>query len=1524
MAGFFNKIWSGLDFWDKEENRRQRQRFAREDEEERLRRARELAARRAVVVQGPGGEAVEVRPDPTAAIRKVGSQSQFGQKLFDPNSLLQKAEPPKPTPEQAKKAPLPPPKPNLTIDKLVKINEKNAIKPKAGPPRRSIDRAINTVAASTARVGTGIAQGISGLFDLISPGKGTSRVSKSLDRSAKSIDKFAKEQGNEKLYKVGNVVGEIGSFFIPTQAAARIASAFPKATKITSNVVERAASLGDNADDYNRIRRALAEGARRGLTLDQVIADAAITAKYTGENAAKGRKTSPGTVAADIGLGIAGGAIFPALNKLRKGGDVDLTRDVATQSIAGGGSAANRLRKAATEAETRAGNAAANVTEDAPDIPIVKRPEPIETPKVEVAPGVKSTNIAKVEEEAAQAAENVPRIATQPTQPVPASIPDPANQLALLKADAASKAETPVADFSKAINVPLQKVEPETPVPVAPADVDAQGNPALIPDQQAARELIEEGLAPQPAPSPVAATEQQLAREAARAAAESVTSSQVVRGFDDDLSQFTDYDAWRRSLDSEDWGMMHPEFRDYAKAYFNDPARPTPPPPPPQIAPENVPEQVNTPAPRTRQRAANQISDEELRADVLDNFPQAQRLNLEEAESSAKAKINDLSDDELIRMFTETPLVETPAGFFTAVNSIRRLEQIGTDEAEIAIRNAIDGISEYSARSGRNLRTTQVLFEDMPTALKADYLEKKIANAGVDMTDANRMRLVNFIEAADNATDRLRTLEDEARAMLDSGLINNKNLAPEVRKRAAQLSREIQEATAEKELRAGEAYRFYQEQLPKNPSGKRLADVGRTLMLSAPSGRAFDILSTTATSVDDLVTRGISNLIGKTLNKIPGVGPGTYAETISSPSRLIKGIREGAGRVKESFTGGDHVEDFLGEAKRATRGDIQTGGTFIRRGIRTLVEAPTNLTRGLREEQLFREGMQEAKQQGLKGRAARTYAELRTAVPTKEQLHIAQETHMKANMLHNNRISRVLTGLATQLDKGGGGWGAALIRNQVAPFTSWLGGNLHRTFTDKNVLWNAASIVNRLRKGDTQGAIDSLSKLAVNTGEAYAVGALLTKAGVITTEDANGDSYGGLYIHIGDRYMPVAAAGTVSVPLILGNAIQQSLDAEESGEAGFIETFVNTMPVNILKNAGVASVFGGENNFQSALASAVDDKGNFTDAAAQYVGDFVRQYIPAVSGDINSMLDANRQLNPTGEAALTKITKENPETGREKTDVVATELQRTKAKIPFLSQSLEREEGKPAKDLLDRILHGTRETGEMVAERKTEEKKQDVTEALKERKAKLEDLGYSVDDEGKRDAFDEGDYDWVIQFNEYKMTQEENEGKLTKNERKRYEEDIKKFEIYRDSDYEPDLITGYEKDKSKDGGIGVSAWRDMMESGDAQAVEYAKQLADLDDKLFAAGLIKDLKYNWGNKGRKRGSRGARSGRGRGRKGKGIGTSIAKQSLSNTFSPLKALPANFATPQSAIPQLEKVPNYDKSKLKKITVSRGGRP
>lgn len=218
------------------------------------------------------------------------------------------------------------------------LEETNRIK-KGSLPKDKLQTAADYASVpgrSILRVGTGMAQGVSGLYDLATPGEGTSRTSKFINKVAENQDKSAKEAGVEKAYKITNVPVEIASYLLPSTLAAKLGGKLPKGAKLTEDLAERIAKTVDNGGDANKVRQFLANRVRQNMTLDEVLEEAAISARYMGQNTARGGDTSPQSVATDVAAGIGGGLLFPG-RRIRQ---MD-AEDIPEEALGGATSAAS-------------------------------------------------------------------------------------------------------------------------------------------------------------------------------------------------------------------------------------------------------------------------------------------------------------------------------------------------------------------------------------------------------------------------------------------------------------------------------------------------------------------------------------------------------------------------------------------------------------------------------------------------------------------------------------------------------------------------------------------------------------------------------------------------------------------------------------------------------------------------------------------------------------------------------------------------------------------------------------------------------------------------------------------------------------------------------------------------------------------------------------------------------------------------------------------------------------------------------
>ena len=1158
----------------------------------------------------------------------------------------------------------------------------------------------------------------------------------------------------------------------------------------------------------------------------------------------------------------------------------------------------------------------------------------VETPKlpastseggIEVEPGMKSPNKPEVDVPTPQGrgpqlAEPIDpatlpdvlpiadRMAEPPARP---QIPDVTNPIALAKAGdgvttnvvSPQTADTaPMADFSKAVQVPLQKAAPAQldAVQAQPttndlaeaaatgdlrqstrtdAEVDAQGNAALTTDAQIAQELIDQGIAPQRQDSPVATTEQAMEMAAEAAARDEVAMA----------------------------------------------------------------------APRTRGEAVGIVENESARLDVADTFKEKDPVNIAETQAAATTAIRELDDATLVSAFRAEPEIKTPQQFFETVAAVERLGKLdASDPAQVrALTNALDGLSSFSSRAGRDLRMVKELFANLPPAMRQNYLIDRIqAKTGAELPDNIRAELLGKITTADETQLKI----NDVAARLEAAQKNVELGAPVDERVVMKDIDDFEKLQTVHEYQQGDAFQYSQDLLQSGTAGAKVAQATKTAMLSSPLRRTADVITTGIASASDTTANAISGLIGRALNKLPGQA-GKLRETRAGDyGVLAKGNVEGA---KDSFTSlrtdNRKVDDIMGELQKNTRSDANNAGrTRFGRFVGDMTEAATNITQGQRDQRLRELARQDGQQRGLTGNDLDLYTRITEKIPTEVQKHEAAQYHLRTNNLHDNKLNTVFRSVASVIEKQFPQAGP-IVTALTVPFKSYQAGNLNRLFTDKTVLGNVATFVKAMNRGDNQGMVDALAKGVVNTGETLVIGTMLSQAGLLKDTNDNGEDWSGPYLQTPLGDIPVGFFGPAGLNIVVGHNINKFA---ESGDA---DAFVNDFGKQAIGFMNIEGSLGGNTPIQEVISG----QGDVTDRLVKAGGDTLRRPIPSMLGDLNALGNTISGQDK----ALTKATNEDGTT-----DYLKTEANRTIDKLG-LSSLLERDEGKTSQNIIDRITGGTHSndsTNEAEAER-------DVQKSLKDMEKDLKKAKVPLKEQEIEDALDSGDYENAIKGLEFKVAQTESDPDATNSQvanakdkllqaqlrqegvpvtedgikartesgdyleaiagyqyqlqklgdskdvpeskRQTMRDEISRLQVTANGSYPPQVIKLY-SDTSQ------SEWRAM---GNPESEDYDPDTYQLlwqyDQQLTEKGVSKSSKG--GEKNKYAAAKGGSGGRG-GSSKKGFTTSIALQKFEGSdFSPQKYLSADFATPKSAIPVLQKVPNNDQSKKKKITISRGGR-
>lgn len=201
-------------------------------------------------------------------------------------------------------------------------NATSAPSPSVGDRARHIGTGIGL---GGLRSFTGLGQGLSGLYDLASPGKGTNRFSKKLDKLARETDATAKAENiATPLYK-GSQLGTEALTFAAGAAGAKLAGyagkglpMVTKTAKFTEPVSSAIGKVTTNLASRGVGGRIAAQTIKGAVNPANNVANVAMTAKYTGEEASKGRDISPGSVATNLAAGTAFNVGLPAAGAVIK------------------------------------------------------------------------------------------------------------------------------------------------------------------------------------------------------------------------------------------------------------------------------------------------------------------------------------------------------------------------------------------------------------------------------------------------------------------------------------------------------------------------------------------------------------------------------------------------------------------------------------------------------------------------------------------------------------------------------------------------------------------------------------------------------------------------------------------------------------------------------------------------------------------------------------------------------------------------------------------------------------------------------------------------------------------------------------------------------------------------------------------------------------------------------------------------------------------------------------------------------
>lgn len=1422
---------------------------------------------------------------------------------------------------------------------------------------------------SAGRVGTGIAQGVGGLYDLATPGKGQNRFTQATTRRAEEQDKLAKDLGVEKAYKVGNVIGEAVSYLSPAILAKSTKAA--EGASFLSKNLDNMIKLGD---DPGRVRRLVSEAGKEFFDPTNLEQEARLTGRYLGQDSARGKEITPKVLVENAVQSIAGAFLSPLLRgvtRLGRGG-TDEAIDAATSATAGTPGIVRELEHLLSEADiedinkvnipiSEESSGIGEVVKNRVDVP--SNYDDVDTPafmRREPAPKPTPQDIYSAQQSAQRGEGNIFKDmqdkGLNPGDPndIPAymrknadaeiesaqkAIDDIDTQLSKMPEQQTieeykfsqkqklaedirknpSKKDALVALYNRRMKnienlngvedyrtqLAVQRAEqqriidnanlvkdkisaPKTEVPDNIPVVDKTEVPAGLPEQPGKVRVTAKSEStpvnttnmPQGTPEVPGEVRATIKTEPmvikSQQVADNTPTPQPTVAITPESSAKVDAaldpnsDVKYRDLNGQERRAYRERKQQMKDAQTTNSAT---------AQPENLENPVSEngeatiAAERQRKQVTRYVNDKDLKKAFKKDPQLKNNASLEELNTNASNNVDSKDINQIINDYGK-PLDSRPEGvignaqdYVEHIHAIKRLEKAGTPEAKEAAVNALDALSEFSSRSGYNLQATRVLYDEMPATMKVNYMKKVGNKIGSDLTPEAEETLFKIAEKQGEVGDRLSDFERKYSSVYEkmrSGeKIDNATLA--------KFLDDYDKSFSEMKDLNGQAIDVLENGVRNKSSlGARYEQNARLAMLSSVAGRGFDMISTGLN-----VPIYLSKSLGETIfNNIFRRGTGNTSTL--GIKELFTGAKSGLKDLGKQYYGkGSSVENFDSYLSRITHGRGENIGNpvkygrfgeskpikFVRNTIHAATDLPTALTRGVRDAELARMGKFEARKINVPKENRKAFVEMYKRFAPDNVKHEAEQAHLLLNNLHTNEITKGINDAFNRIDrniaklpdgpvKGTVNLAAKQFKLITAPFTSFMGGAIHQAATDRNVLWNIGKMIQGASIKDGDMIAKAAADLGTNISLAGGAGYLMAKNGMIVKEDAEGNSYDGMYIKIGNTYIPIGITNQAVAPIILGANLALS-----DGDIG--KTITGSFD-DTRKALGVASQLSGSNSGINLITNDTSEA-----SVPKAISTAVGQHIPAITGDVNSVLNRMDRYNPTREVADTSATKFNPDTGKQVTDQVQKAKNQLQNKIPFLSQQLPRKVGTNAQNFGERILKANSTSPQMRDMKKAKDDKlqkdrSTLSSVLNDKniEALVQDdemakysfttardrgldkvnqdnvdsvISKVTSSDARQKLLEDGNYDSYVSVNKLLLDKTRASSTATKKDISDIETSIKRGEFYKDKQIPYDLIDKY---NNGDNNVSLEDWRKLEEDDP----EMYQKLWAIDEAMTKAGI----------------------------------------------------------------------------------------
>jgi hypothetical protein len=732
-------------------------------------------------------------------------------------------------------------------------------------------------------------------------------------------------------------------------------------------------------------------------------------------------------------------------------------------------------------------------------------------------------------------------------------------------------------------------------------------------------------------------------------------------------------------------------------------------------------------APKVAQAASKQMHDisDEIGANPKTHQVFGNKLLTDAANKFSGAS----SDSDLISQYSNPVKFSSASDMAKANVAMQRIAASPASEARTnALVNITNGLTEHASGLGSQFNYLKEIYGNLPKEAKIPILTKQIdaarAQAGLPLAADNKpleaeinAKLDNLLTTDENIKGSRAAIQSQlqtARDNLDPNAPLSKADAGDLVNQGTQAGSDLQDLDNQAQANQGELARYVTE-IGGKPKGtgvmsklsgaaKNAAELQKSLLLASVSGPLNDSTLSTVNAARELGNSTVSSVAGKVLNKVTG-SPGKYISKLPSLKTLVSGnnLTKTVGEMKGNLYTPDALDTLTAKTGTGRTGLLQKANdsllTKFNAKVHATREAATNLTAGMKDVKIQQLADQEGRQAGFTGPTLKAYTALRTPDPTGSMDAVGEQLRQEVNNMNDNPLSRAL-------GSHGGGLSklpivGPLAQNLFQPFSQWVGAQGWNAITDQNVAANLAKTVGAAAKGDQQGVLDNVSKLAVNAGGGITAGYGLAKAGILTTGHGSSTSNSnGLSLHIGNNYIPVTFLGGAAPSLIMGYSAYNGMHSNPNGSmADHISQIAAGTLGTTFKEYAEGTPLAGDNSVFGpyGIATQVGQALNPSSTGAPVTGkdilsnlgtDEASEFIPGAASNANAVLNQTG-ADPSHSAPETTVKTLNAKTGNMDDNPIASNTAYLESRIPGISQGMPRNLAKAAPTFMSEYDRGS-------------------------------------------------------------------------------------------------------------------------------------------------------------------------------------------------------------------------------------------